>query len=1531
MKLTHFFIEHPRFAIVLNVFIVLAGVATMLTLPIAQYPNIVPPTIKVTTLYPGASADVIARTVATPLEQAINGVEGMEYISSQSTGNGQLTITVIFKIGSNADTDLLLTQTRVQNTLSRLPEEVQLQGVQVKKTIDDLLLGVHVYSPDGSRSPEYLSNYMIHVRDELARLPGVADFQLFGDRQYAMRIWIDPDKAAAYNISATDILTALRAQNAQVSAGVLNQPPVTTKGAYQLNIEALGRLSTPQQFEDVIVKTDSQGRITRIRDIGRAEFGSADYSSLAYADRYPGAPFFVVPTPDANAVELEHAIWNRMAELKKTFPSGVDYIKIYDPATFVSQSIHEVITTVFIAVLLVVLVVYLFLQSWRATIIPVVAIPVSLIGTFTILTILGGSINNLSLFGLVLAVGIVVDDAIVVVENVERNMARGLSPREAAHETMTEVSTALIAIALTLCAVFVPVAFISGIPGLFFKQFAITIAGSTIISCFVSLTLSPALCAILLKAHDAGCLHCEPTGVTRLLRPFFNVFNRSFEWLSNRYGAMTSRFVRATGVIFAVYVALIGLTGLQMSRMATGFIPQQDIGYLAIVCQLPPGSSLARTDEVVRQVNDITLKTRGSKHTSPVSGLDVTTNTIAPNVGTVFTSLPSLYGEHLDGVNAASMVATLRKKFAGFKGANILVVNPPAVKGLGSAGGFKMMLEDRPELGPQALAEATNKLVAAARKDPAFAAVFTLYNAGSPSIYADIDREKAEKIGLSTSDIFPTLELYMGSQYVNDFNLLGRTYPVFVQGDQQFRQTTDEIGRLKARNASGDMVPISTVATFKEKTTPYRVPRYNLYPASEIMGEPAPGVSSGAALKRIEELARETLPPGITFEWTDLAYQQAKKGIPTVAIFGASALFVFLVLTAQYESWKIPLAIVLIVPMCLLAATTGLNIRTMPIDILAQIGFVVLLGLAAKNAILIVEFAKQRQDHDGVDAQEAAAHSAHVRLRPILMTSLAFIAGVGPLAVAHGAGAEMRQSLGTTVFFGMLGVTIFGLLFTPAFYALVRKGKVKADRPTRASALTTTAASLSILLLTMFLQGCSVGPKYKTPPSGAALAPFHNKLEVSESGETPAPSLDEWWTGFHDPMLLKIVQRALSQNLDLAASLERVNQARATAAGAGARLYPTGEFDASVIAEHQSLEGNLGTIARDAPGFRRNIHEYLVGPAASWELDVAGGIRHNASAARDELQAAEASRVGTRIVVASDAADAYFQIRGYQDRIAIAKSQIETDEHLLKLVQNRYDAGAATKREISQAQALLQQARSTLPPLQLALEKQLNRLDVLMGAQPGTYAHELDTVKPVPSIPSIPNQEPVDVLRRRPDIIAAERQLAASNERIGVAIAEYYPKISLAGVIGFDSLNSGSLFTSGGFQPAAVAGLRWRLFDFGRVNAEVKQARGANAEALVDYRQAVLKAAEDVENAIASLSETEAYSLEVQSEVQSLTLARDLSQEAYRAGSITLTDVLDADRQLLTAQDQLASNQVDAARAAVGVFRSFGGGWQPPK
>jgi len=859
MKLAHFFIDHPRFATVINIFIVVFGIAAMSKLPIAQYPNIVPTTIQITTSFPGASADTVARTVATPLEQAVNGVEKMDYITSQSTGDGRLTITVIFKVGTDPNTALMLTRNRVQDTLSRLPQEVQLQGVQVKKTIQALLLGVHVYSPKGTRSAEYLSNYMLKVRDEIARLPGVADFWVLGERQYAMRIWIDPDKAAAYNISASEIMNALRAQNAQVTAGVLNQPPIANHAAYQINVEALGRLTTPEEFQDIIVKSDNQGRITRIRDIGRAELGSVDYGSIAYADKFVSSPWWVIATPDANVVEVEHSIWNKMEELKKTFPADVDYINIYDPTTFVSQSIDEVILTIFIAIGLVVAVVYIFLQNWRATLIPVVAIPVSLIGAFTVLSILGVSINNLSLFGLVLAVGIVVDDAIVVVENVERNMSLGMAPRDAAHRTMDEVSGALIAIALTLCAVFVPSAFVFGIPGLFFKQFAITIAASTVISCFVSLTLSPALCAVLLKQHKIEEQHETPRGLSRLLQPLFGRFNHAFEWLSTSYGKMTGRFVRVLGVILVAYLALISLTGFQMSRMSTGFIPDQDIGYLVTIVFMPPGASLERTNEVALEVNDIELNTPGVEHSSAIAGFDVTTSTIAPNVATVFTSLPSLYGHHVKGVNAAVMVKRMRERLAGFKDATVLVINPPAVQGLGAAGGFKMMLEDRAGLGPQALAKATNDLVAAANKDKAFAGVFTLYSAGAPSVFADIDRQKAEKVGLTPTDVFSTLQLYIGSQYVNDFNYLGRTYPVFAQGDAAFRKSPADIARLKVRNITGEMVPVGSVASFRDQTAPYRIPRYNLFPAAEVMGAAAPGVSSGTAMERLEQLAERLL------------------------------------------------------------------------------------------------------------------------------------------------------------------------------------------------------------------------------------------------------------------------------------------------------------------------------------------------------------------------------------------------------------------------------------------------------------------------------------------------------------------------------------------------------------------------------------------------------------------------------------------------------------------------------------------------
>jgi hydrophobe/amphiphile efflux-1 (HAE1) family protein len=1049
VRLTHFFIDRPIFATVLSVFVTLIGLGALAILPVAQYPEIVPPTVQVTTVYPGASAETVSRTVATPLEQQINGVENMLYMNSQSTGDGKLTVTVTFRIGTDLNVAQMLTQNRVQDALPRLPEDVQRLGVQVRKATPNILLAVDLYSPDSSRDVLYLSNYAtLHVKDVLARLPGVGDVTFQGAREYAMRIWLDPDKVAAHNLSAGEVLAALRAQNVQVSAGILNQPPVASQQAYQLNVQTLGRLSTPEQFAAIVLKSDPQGRVTRLRDVGWVEVGAADYGSTAFMDRGPGLPLLIFAQPGANSLAVEQEVLSTMETLSQAFPPGVRYKVIYDPTIFVGKSVDEVITTIFVAILLVVGVVFLFLQSWRAAIIPVIAIPVSLIGTFTVLYALGISLNNLSLFGLVLAVGIVVDDAIVVVENVERNLERGMAPAKAAHVTMDEVGGALISIALTLCAVFVPSAFLSGISGLFFRQFAVTIAASTLISCFVSLTLSPALCAVLFKAHEPGHGR-RSSGIGRLVRAAFDRFNFGFEWLSTGYGRLTRRLVQMTGLVLLVYAALIGIAGFQFARAPTGFIPEQDQGYLITVVQLPPGSTLDRTEAVVKKAVEIIMTTTGIEHVAPFAGLDATTFTVASNAGTIFSGLPSLYSHQIDGVTATTVLNDLRKRLSVIQDAYVLTIPPPPVQGLGTAGGFKLMLQDRAGLGSDALARAAQTLVAAANKDPSFAGVFTLFGTRAPSIYTDIDRERAEKVGLTPTDVFSTLQVYLGSQYVNDFNYLGRTYQVIAQADGSFRRDPQDIARLKARNTSGEMVPIGTVARLKYENTPYRVPRYNLFPAAEVMGVAAPGVATGTALHRMEELAREVLPPGIGFEWTELAFQQQEPGTPALLVFGAAALFVFLVLAAQYENWKLPLAVVMIVPMCLLASVTGLLARGLPIDVLAQIGFVVLVGLAAKNAILIVEFARQAEE-DGATPGEAAVRAARTRLRPILMTSLAFILGVAPLVVATGAGAEMRQSLGTAVFSGMLGVTAFGLLFTPAFYTVVRKFGRKAAQPAKA-------------------------------------------------------------------------------------------------------------------------------------------------------------------------------------------------------------------------------------------------------------------------------------------------------------------------------------------------------------------------------------------------------------------------------------------------------------------------------------------------
>lgn len=1036
MRLAHFCIDRPIFATVISILIVLVGAFSYLSLPVAQYPEIAPPTIVVSAAYPGASSETIADTVASPLEEQINGVENMLYMSSQSTGDGRLSITVTFALGTDLDIAQVLVQNRVAVAEAQLPEEVRRLGVTVAKNSPDMLMVIHLTSPDGTRDQLYLSNYAtLQVRDVLARLDGVGNVQIFGARDYAMRIWLNPDLLTARDLTASDIVNAVRSQNVQIASGSLNQPPVPQSAAFQMNIETLGRLRNVDEFEQIIVHTDDQGRITRLGDVARIEIAAQDYDQTSYLDDEQAVAMAIFQRPGSNALATAELLQAQMAELSQDFPSGVAYEIAYNPTEFIEESVDAVVLTIYEAVALVVIVIVLFLQNFRASIVPIAAIPISLIGTFTVLSALGYSLNNLSLFGLVLAIGIVVDDAIVVVENVERHIRNGLTPKEAAHKTMDEVSGALVAIALVLIAVFIPAAFVSGITGQFFRQFAITIATATAISAVVSLTLSPALCAILFKPHREAT---RPRSMIGWLIYPFSMFSRGFNWSFNRlsfgYGGLTRRIVRLPILTGLVYVGLIALTVHQFERAPTGFIPEQDQGYLITVIQLPPGASLERTDAVVQEAATRLRGIEGISHTVAFGGFDGATFTNASNAGAIFSTLVP-FAER-PGVSAFDLLGEINAQLSSIQEAFILTIPPPPVRGIGNSGGFMLMVQDRRGRGLPALEEAAGELIAAANQSDEMVGVFSLFNTRTPRIYADLDRVRAEMLGVPADQLFETLEIYLGSAYVNDFTFLGRPFQVTAQADGSFRQSVDDIADLRTRNAYGQMVPIGAVAEFSDTTGPNRVPRYNLYLASEVQGSAAPGVASGDALAAMAALAETTLPDGFGFEWTGLAYQeeQASGGL---WIFALSVVFVFLLLAAQYESWSLPLSVILIVPMCLLAGVTGLGARDFPVDVLAQVGFIVLVGLAAKNAILIVEFARQGEER-GESRFDAAIDAARTRLRPILMTSFAFILGVVPLVIAQGAGAEMRQTLGTAVFAGMLGVTFFGLIFTPAFYTIVR-------------------------------------------------------------------------------------------------------------------------------------------------------------------------------------------------------------------------------------------------------------------------------------------------------------------------------------------------------------------------------------------------------------------------------------------------------------------------------------------------------------
>lgn len=1037
MKFSHFFIDRPIFATVLSLFVMIVGAMSFFALPIEQYPEIAPPTIQVNASYPGANAETIAATVATPLEQEINGVENMLYISSQSTSDGSMGITVTFKIGTDLDTAQVLVQNRVAQALPRLPEEVRRIGVTTRKNSPNLMIVVNLFSPDGTYDQTFIANYAIlQLRDPLSRIEGIGDIRVFGASEYAMRIWLDPDRISSLGMTAGDVLAALRAQNIQVAGGTLNQSPMPEQNSFEIGVKTQGRLTDTKQFEEIVVKSTDDGKVVRLRDIGRVELGALSYSSRGYLGRYPAIALPIFQRPGSNALQTAEEIKATMTELSKSFPKGLAYDIVYNPTEYVAKSIDAVLHTILEAIVLVVIVIILFLQTWRAAIVPILAIPVSLIGSFFVMDMVGLSLNTLTLFGLVLAIGIVVDDAIVVVENMERRLRQGLSAKQAARETMNEVGGALIAMGLVVIAVFLPSSFMKGISGQFYQQFGVTISVATGISVLVSLTLSPAMAAIFLKSVAEHATERPQTWNPIVLLLYY--FNHFMDWLAERYSLLTKRLVRMVLFILVVYGGLMAITAWEFNRVPGGFIPPQDQGYFIVSIQLPSGAALERTDKIVREAVDQLLQIKGVTNAVAFSGFSGATFTSASNAAAIFPVLADFEERGKEGLTYESILAELRQRMSGIKGAFVIVIPPPPVRGVGNAGGFKMYVQDRGGHGLEALEQATWGLAMAANQGPYTTSSFTFFENATPQIYLDIDRVKAEKLGVSVTQINEALEVFMGSAYVNDFNYLGRTFRVTAQADAPYRLAADDVMRLKIRSASGEMVPIGSVAVARDQASASRVPRYNLFPAAELFGDKTPIASTGQSLDAMEKLAAQVLPPGFGFEWTDLSYQERQTGNTAALAFSLAVAFVFLLLAAQYESWTLPLAVILIVPMCLLAGIVGVSLADKDNNILTQVGFVVLIGLASKNAILIVEFARQLEDK-GYSVWEAATEAARLRLRPILMTSFAFILGVLPLVLATGAGAEMRQALGVAVFSGMIGVTFFGLIFTPVFYVMTRR------------------------------------------------------------------------------------------------------------------------------------------------------------------------------------------------------------------------------------------------------------------------------------------------------------------------------------------------------------------------------------------------------------------------------------------------------------------------------------------------------------
>ena len=1529
MKFSHFFIRRPIFAAVLSIFIVLVGLIALFSLPIAQYPEITPPVIFVLANYPGASAKTVADTVATPLEQEINGVENMLYMTAQCSSDGQLRLGVTFKVGTNPNIAQVLVQNRVGVAEPKLPDEVRRQGVTVRKRSPTIAMIVSLVSPSGKYDPVYLSNYAyLRVRDVLGRLPGVGDTIIFGARDYAMRIWVNPDKASARGLTAGDIADAIRRQNVEVAAGTFGQAPQPPDNLFQLTAQTRGRLVTPDEFGDIILQANTAGQVTRLRDVARVELAGGDYSINSLLDGRPAAAVAVFQQPGSNAIETADAVRHTMEELKKQFPEGLDYRIAFDTSAFIRESIHEVVKTLIEAMLLVVFVVILFLQNWRASLIPLLAVPVSLIGTFAVMAAMGFSLNNLTLFGLVLAIGIVVDDAIVVVENVERHIAEGLSPVDAARKAMDEVSGAVVAIALVLSAVFIPTAFIAGITGKFYQQFALTVAVSTLISAFNSLTLSPALAALLLKPH-----HEEKDVLGQIMHYsvgwLFKGFNRVFDAFRNGYvGALRRIVLRHCGISLFLYAGLLGLTWVGFHKVPGGFIPPQDKGNIFCYMQLPDGASLQRTAAVSKRVSELVQNSPGIDAVTEIQGLSLVSLGNNANASTLFVKLSPFDERSRHGLTADVIMNKLRAKIAqaNIQEAYIGVFGAPPVDGLGTLGGFKLQVEDRSGAGFNALQAATTKLAGAAMQDPRVALALTTFRANVPQVELDVDRSKAGTMRVPLNNVWDTLQVYLGSLYVNDFTYLSRPYHVTLQADAPFRARPETVKNLKTRNADGEMVPLGTLATVRDITAPVLVGHYNMYPTAEITGSTAPGASTGEVIQLINDLAGKVLPPGMGIEWTELNLLQIQAGNTALYILPLCVLMVFLVLAAQYESWSLPLAIILVVPMSLLFAILGVWGRNLDNNLFTQIGLVVLIGLACKNAILIVEFARQLQD-SGQNRMEAVLEASRLRLRPILMTSFAFTFGVLPLMIARGAGAEMRVAIGTAVFFGMLGVTFFGIFLTPVFYLVIRKvlERKKAHGGQTSTGAAVPGAVAGLLLLgvasALCLQGCAVGPNYKMPETKVDAA-FANAAQTNLS---VAAAETNWWRGFDDPLLNRMVDTAVANNQDLRIATARVLEARALRTTHVLDLFPT----VTATSGYTKSLASADSYPFPLPRSERELQLYDAGFDATWEIDIFGRLRRSLQASTAEVASLEASRRDVVVSLISEVARNYFELRGAQMALDVARRNVTNQTETLDITLAKLKAGRGTELDAARAQSQLKATRALLPPLETSIQTTIYRLGVLCGQQPTALEPELAPPAPLPSLPPLVNiGNPEELLRRRPDIRAAERSLAAATARIGVETADLFPRVTFNGNLGVSANEVSGFFKAGADTYSIGPRISWAAFDLGRVRARMKAANARADAELASYEKTVLIALEETEGALVDFGRVRIRRDELQESAKYAATAVELATQRYQGGIDEFLTVLDAQRTQLSIQEQLAQSETRTATALVAVYKALGGGWE---